>query len=229
MTIATCVTHVIFDMDGLLLNTETFYTIAQQEILARHGRQFTWELKAKIMGKKALDAAQLLIVETGLQGQLSAQDFLKEREEILDRLFPTAQLMPGAEKLVRHLHACGVPMSVATSSHRRHFDIKTTAHKHFFELFVHITTGDQVTHGKPHPEIFMVAASKFNPPAVAEQCLVFEDAPTGVTAARAAGMAVIMVPDPNLDRSHCTQANKVLDSLERFQPQEWGLKPYPST
>jgi pseudouridine-5'-monophosphatase len=90
------ITHVIFDMDGLLLDTEKFYSVAQQTILEKHGRQFSWDLKAKMMGKKALEAAQVLVDETGLHGQLTAEDFLQQREEILDRLFPTSELMPGA-------------------------------------------------------------------------------------------------------------------------------------
>ncbi|KAF6262827.1 HAD-like domain-containing protein [Scenedesmus sp. NREL 46B-D3] len=139
------ITHVIFDMDGLLLDTETFYTIAQQEILAGLGKEFSWDLKVKMMGKKALDAAQVLIDDLQLHGQLTAQQFLQQREAILDRLFPSSPLMPGAERLIRHLHGHQVPIAVATSSHRRHFDVKTQRHGQLFDLFDLIVTGDQVT------------------------------------------------------------------------------------
>jgi beta-phosphoglucomutase-like phosphatase (HAD superfamily) len=81
-----------------------------------------------------------------------------------------------------------------------------------------------VTNGKPHPEIFEASAARFDPaPTSAECCLVFEDAPTGVEAARAAGMACVMVPDANLDRAMCNGASLVLGSLEAFAPEEWGL------
>lgn len=93
---------------------------------------------------KALAAAQLLVDELCLEGQLSAEDFLTKREIILDELFATAPLLPGADRLIRHLHATGVPQAVATSSHRRHFDLKTSMHKELFSLFNHIVTGDQV-------------------------------------------------------------------------------------
>eukprot|EP00775_Hariotina_reticulata_P007339 gene7340-7551_t len=220
------ITHVIFDMDGLLLDTETFYTIAQQQVAERYGKQFTWDLKAKMMGKKALDAAQVLIDELQLQGQLTPQDFLQQREEVLDKLFPTSALMPGAERLIRHLHAHKVPIAVATSSHKRHFLVKTGQHQELFSLFDHIITGDQVSKGKPDPEIFQSAAASFsNPPTQACQCLVFEDAPTGVQAGVAAGMQVIAVPDPNLNRSLIDGlgAAAVLGSLEEFHPEQWGL------
>jgi len=72
-----------------------------------------------------------------------------------------------------------------------------------------------------------LAASQFDPPpALPGKVLVFEDAPSGVAAARAAGMTSVMVPDPNLDRALCEEADQVLDSLETFQPQQWGLPPF---
>ena len=146
------------------------------------------------------------------------------------RCFPLMVLMfasAGAEKLVRHLHANKVPIAVATSSHSRHFDVKTGNHKDFFALFNHIVTGDEVTRGKPNPDIFQVAASRFSqPPASPAAALVFEDAPTGVEAAVAASMPVVMVPDPQLDPALCTSASQVVKSLEHFRPEEWGLPAY---
>lgn len=217
------ITHVIFDMDGLLLDTEGYYTEVQTEILQRYGKDFTWELKAKMMGKKALEAAQVCVTELGLQDQLTAESFLAEREEALDKLFPQTALMPGAERLLRHLHAQGVPFCLATSSHQRHFQLKTTQHRQLFSLFQHCITGDQVKNGKPAPEIFLRAAKAFSPPAEPGCCLVFEDAVAGVAAGKAAGMHVVMVPDPNLSSSAAAAADEVLESLEDFEPQNWGL------
>eukprot|EP00892_Ulva_mutabilis_P003439 jgi/Ulvmu1/1467/UM011_0197.1 len=219
-------THCIFDMDGLLLDTEGFYTTVQQEILSRYGKEFTWELKAKMMGQKALPAAQTMVAQLGLEGQLVPEDFVKEREEMLHKLFPSCQLMPGAERLIKHLRTSGVPICVATSSHSRHFDLKTTNHKPFFEYFDHIITGDDVQNGKPAPDIFLQAATRWdaNPPP--SQCLVFEDAPTGVAAAKAAGMYCVMIPDPNLARDRTEQADVVLESLVEFDPAKYGLPPF---
>lgn len=81
-----------------------------------------------------------------------------------------------------------------------------------------------MANGKPHPEIFQAAAARFVPaPPGPSWCLVFEDAPTGVEAAAAAGMHCVMVPDPNLSASLTRAATQVLRSLEDFAPQEWGL------
>lgn len=179
------------------------------------------------MGRKALEAAQILVDDLELEGKLTAEAFIKEREELLDELFAKAALLPGVESLIRHLHANGIPMAVATSSHRRHFDLKTTLHKELFGLMHHIVTGDQVAKSKPDPEIFNVASSLFEGGAPESiNVLVFEDAPNGVEAALAAGMQVCHVPDANLAMELRGHAHCELMSLERFRPEEWGLPPF---
>eukprot|EP00933_Yihiella_yeosuensis_P014643 TRINITY_DN13046_c1_g2_i1.p1 TRINITY_DN13046_c1_g2~~TRINITY_DN13046_c1_g2_i1.p1 ORF type:complete len:501 (+),score=84.68 TRINITY_DN13046_c1_g2_i1:20-1522(+) len=218
------VTHVLFDMDGLLLDTESSYTVAQQEILDKFGKKFTWDIKAKMMGRKALEAAQICLDEVGIAGEMTAEEFVSEREKRLDVLFAEAALMPGVEKLIRHLHRHGVPMAVATSSHRRHFDLKTSLHKELFGLMHHIVTGDQVTKSKPDPEIFLHASTLFDGATPdAQKVLVFEDAPNGVEAGLAAGMQVCHVPDANLSADLRGGSYGELRSLEEFKPEEWGL------
>ena len=90
--------------------------------------------------------------------------------------------------MLRYLHANNIPIALATSSHKRHFDLKTLNHGDLFTLFDHITTGEAVTYGKPSPDIFLHSAQRWEPPADPARCLVFEDAPSGVAAAKAAGM-----------------------------------------
>lgn len=216
------VTHVLFDMDGLLLNTEDFYTVALQGVLSNYGKDFTFEHKAKMMGMRAVEATELLLREVGLTGQITAEEFLELRDETLNKLFPTASLMPGAEKLVRHLHQSNIPIAVATSSKKIYYDLKTTNHQDFFSLFQHVVTGDMVNEGKPQPDIFLKAASLFETQPNPETVLVFEDAPAGVQAARAAGMKVVMVPDERMDKDMQT-ADVVLKSLTEFNPTMFGL------
>lgn len=78
-----------------LTDTEKFYTVVQERILARFGKTFDWSLKAKMMGKKAIESARIFVEELGLDGLLTPEGFLEEREEMLQDLFPTAELMPG--------------------------------------------------------------------------------------------------------------------------------------
>ncbi|KAI4376245.1 hypothetical protein MLD38_014030 [Melastoma candidum] len=222
------VTHVIFDMDGLLLDTEKYYTEVQEVILARYNKTFDWDLKAKMMGKKAIESARIFVEESGISDSLSPEEFLVQREDLLRTLFPNSDMMPGASRLIRHLHEKGIPMAVATGSTKRHFELKTQRHKEIFSLMHHIVNGEdpEVKHGKPAPDVFLAAAKRFEGgPVDPGSVLVFEDAPAGVNAGKNAGMHVVMVPDPRLDCSLHDRADQVLESLLDFNPAEWGLPP----
>lgn len=132
---------------------------------------------------------------------------------------------------MRHLHKHNIPFAVATGSGRQGYDSKITNHKDLFQLVSHTVTNDDphLERCKPAPDIFQLASSRFaTPPKSPDDVLVFEDAPNGVAAARAAGMNVVMVPDKRVDKAKCSQAHLVLNSLEEFDPAAWGLPPFDS-
>ncbi|XP_011864571.1 PREDICTED: pseudouridine-5'-phosphatase-like [Vollenhovia emeryi] len=229
MSVDTCnkVTHCIFDMDGLLLDTEHLYTKAFNRITNRYGKEYTWEHKVHLMGLKPKDAIECVIKM--LELPLTVDEFKQEIIGIYQELFPQTNPMPGAVRLLKHLKENNVPIALATSSDQENYELKTRRWHDLFELFHHkVLAGSdpEVAHGKPEPDIFLTAAKRFLDNPDPSKCLVFEDAPNGVKAALNAGMQVVMVPDPMLPKHYTSEATLVLDSLEKFQPEKFGLPPY---
>ncbi len=218
------ITHVIYDMDGVLLDTERFYTRVSSIIASRYGKTFDWSVKTRMIGKKATDSAKIFVEALGLP--LTAAEYLRTRQALLDELLPQADPLPGALRLTYHLRQSNIPQAVATSSDLHHFELKTRRHKAWFSIFDCIVTGEDpdLREGKPAPDIFLLAARRLD--ADPAHCLVIEDAPAGIQAARAAGMKVAVVPDGNLSPAEYAQADAILTSLADFDPEQWGLPAY---
>jgi HAD superfamily hydrolase (TIGR01509 family) len=215
------ITHVIYDVDGLLLDTESLNEQVNSAIVQRYGKVFDLELKMAIAGRTTLDSARI-IVET-LQLPLTTEAYLLERNKLIYPLYPTAKVLPGTIELIQHLSQHKIPQALASSSTRHHFDLKTTNHQQWLKVFEIMTLGDdpELKQGKPAPDIFLLTAKRLN--ASPEQCLVFEDSVAGMKAAIAAGMSVVVIPDPVFDPKLFLEANQVLKSLIHFQPQDWNL------
>ena len=215
------VNAVVFDMDGLLLDTEGFYTEVTQTIASRFGKVFDWSIKQNTIGLGALELATYVVQALDLP--MTPEDFLVEREPLLQERFVHAQAMPGARELVEHLCKHKVPMAVATSSRRNYFLLKSKNHQDWFSCFEAIVTADdpEVFAAKPAPDLFRVATQRIG--ADPARTLAFEDSPFGVQSAVAAGLRVIAVPDPAMDRGRYPAASAILNRLADFEPAAWGL------
>ncbi|KZV69371.1 HAD-like protein [Peniophora sp. CONT] len=247
--------YVLFDMDGLMIDSEKVYTDVTNEILAPYGKEMTWDIKAELMGKPERAAAEHLLASFPGIG-LQIDEYLAKRTELQDKKWPHVTLLPGVERLVKHLHAHNVPTAIATGSQRRNFEMKSGHLQEVFGLFEErVVCGDDPWikvdggKGKPAPDVFLVAARVLGrkvgekapqgeiegvlvPDAEeAERAkgLVFEDALPGVRAGKRAGMNVVWVPDANLlevDDKGQEKPDLTLHSLEDFKPEEWGLPAY---
>jgi len=215
------ITHVLFDMDGLLLDTEIFYTQVTQTIVGRFGKTFDWALKSNMIGRPSIDSARYLVSQLDLP--ITAEQYLEERDGMLRVAFANCESLPGAEKLVRHLKQKNIPIALASSSSHELYEIKTKNHRSWFDLFDAVVTGDHpaIEKGKPAPDIFLYAADQIS--AQPQTTLVFEDAPSGLQAGKAAGMQVVVVPNPEMDKSRYAEADMILNSLEQFDNAHFGL------
>ncbi|KAK0448782.1 HAD-like domain-containing protein [Armillaria borealis] len=245
---ATTVEYVIFDMDGLLIDTEKIHTQVTNQILAQHGKEMTWDIKAGCMGKpERASAEHLLSFFPSIS--LSVDSYIAQKNILQDKVFPSVPLLPGVRKLVQHLRKHGIPIAVATSSGRLRYEKKTGHLAEVFDCFEgNVVCADDERWGaiamkaKPAPDIFLVAAREFlgrdvgEPGPVSEdqtlerkKGLVFEDGFAGVQAGKRAGMNVVWVPDSNLlgvEYIGDEKADVTLSSIDDFIPEKWGLLPY---
>lgn len=221
------VTHVIFDLDGTLVDTETIYTTTTQQICQKYGKTFTWEIKQNQMGLPGKEAAEYLIKALNLP--ITVEEYMAQATALQQILMPECKVLPGVEKLLYHLHEQGIPIAVATSSGAESVKVKTTHHKKLMSLFHHIvcaSSDPEVKCGKPSPDIFLICAKRFDEHPDPEMCLVFEDSPLGLRAGRAAGMQVVFIPDERVDEELKKDATIVLKSMEEFRPEWFGLPSY---
>ena len=145
---------------------------------------------------------------------ITPEEFIERREPHLRRLFPNVAPLPGVVKLVEALAARAVPMAVATSSPRELVELKSRHHD-WFDAFDVVVCGDdpRLKRAKPAPDIFLLAAADLG--AEPERCLVFEDAPAGVEAALAAGMRVVAIPMPIMNRDEYEGAH-IIDRYDQL-------------
>jgi HAD superfamily hydrolase (TIGR01509 family) len=197
---STAIRAVVFDLDGLMFNTEDLYDQTGSEVLRRRGCEFTSVLRQKMMGRPGRDALRIMIEMHGLDD--TVEQLQKESEQIFRSLLDTDLApMPGLLDLLDRLEAVGRPKAIATSSRREIVD-RMLAQFDFPPRFEFVLTSDDVTQGKPHPEVFLTAAERFG--VAPAEMLVLEDSENGCRAAVAAGAVTVAVPSGH-SRRHTFQ------------------------
>ncbi|CAN0107707.1 unnamed protein product [Pylaiella littoralis] len=216
----------LFDLDGTLLDTEELSSQALQRSVGKFGKEFTWEVKQKILGLRKESWAPIVVTELGLEGQLSPEDLGAQWKHSLHELSPQVKKCDGAESATLRLKNLGIPQGIATSSSKDAVRIKRQNHEALFGRMDCVVTGDdpEVVEGKPAPDIYLAAARRIG--VAPEECLAFEDALSGVRSAKAAGMLVVAIPDPRLDKEPFLEAGAdlLLRSLSEWDPSAWRLE-----
>lgn len=210
---------IIFDMDGLLINSEPLWRIAERDVFARLGLNLTDKDVAESTGIRLQEVVKMRYAQKPWEDVT-----LKEAEElIVDRvvegIFEGIPLLPGVESLIAQVAASGLPAAIASSSPVR---IIEAAVKQFNweRTFPFTQSAELLEKGKPDPEVYLLAAKGLN--ADPARCLAFEDSIPGVEAAMNAGMVTIAVPDeefthnPLFDKAHARYS-----SLEDFKLKDW--------
>lgn len=227
----------LFDMDGLLLDTEDIYTICINAILTHYGRpSLPWSIKAKLQGRPMAESNRIFMEWAQLP--ISIERFRAENAALQATRFPSAKPLPGVVTLLQNLGRTRywetaadpkdeagrrVHIALATSSHTANFRLKTAHLQDLFSVFEtpRRVLGDDprvpAGRGKPLPDIYLLALKTINdtlapgePPVTPEECLVFEDSVPGVEAGRRAGMRVVWCPHPLLKEEYTGREPEVL-------------------
>ena len=205
---------VIFDLDGVLADSEPWWNEIDAKLLAQYGVRYRGEYHRNVLGVSYRLAVEFFKKAFGLSA--STDELIQRRGEIATEFFANrVGLFPPAKEVLQALRRMNLRLAVATSSVSASARPFLDRHQltAFFDVIV---TGDEIEHGKPHPDIYLRAAAKLN--VVADACLVIEDALAGIAAAKAAKMCVAAIPDRRFVDPHEyeKEADYLLGSLSEI-------------
>lgn len=203
---------VIFDMDGVLADSEPIYNAAMQSVLAPLGIEVTQEHQLAVMGSSIEDTwryfAEAFDIESSLDRLIEEYD-----RELRRKLAEVHETLPGVRELIAELKQRRIPLGVATSSIREWIDalLGGLGLQDAFDVAV---SGREVAHPKPAPDIYLLAAQRLD--VEASRCIAIEDTPRGLASAGAAGMLAVQVCSSSTAFPPLPEADLVLDSLRDF-------------
>jgi pseudouridine-5'-monophosphatase len=200
---------VVFDLDGILANTEDLYDEACSTVLGRRGLTYDAPLREQMMGRPVVDALQIMIDAHKLSDPMEA--IMDECREVLYGLMATSLApMPGVSELLDRLDSAKLPAAVATSALPEYAEYVLTR-LDFKRRFQFVLTSADIARGKPDPEIYLLASGRLelSPP----QMMVIEDSANGCRAGVAAGAFTVAVPNRHTAKHNFAGAQFVADTL----------------
>lgn len=205
---------IIYDVDGTLVNSEPLHVKAWDETLQLYGHALTdlsHTFQSTMAGKKPIIIAEGMIEELTID--VEPADFLAQKSKrFLELAQQELQPMPGAVESVHRFKDAGYTLGIGTSLDRDYLNL-ILRRLDVTDIFDVIVTGDQITKGKPDPETYLTVAEQLG--VEVEQCVVLEDAATGMASAKAAGMICIAIENKDAVTQDLSVADRVVDSLNQ--------------
>jgi len=201
---------VIFDMNGVIINDERIHQESWRVYCQKHGFHITEEdFKHKVFGKTEKDTFSYLYNREVTPNEL--EQFSNERVDTAIEIFkPQIKMTDGLHNLLEKLEENNIPTAVATSARKRYFNF-IMDELHIRDYFHVVLTAEDIIKGKPDPEIYLKTADKLH--VKPEECIVFEDALSGIEAAKAAGMKVVGIATTH-SKDELSLANKVVEDFK---------------
>ena len=201
---------VVFDLDGLLLETEVLWQRAEVRLFARHGTEFTFDDKLTVMGTSAAFTGEFFAGRLGY-GDEQATPLIREVTELMhEELQAGVAARPGAVELVERLRG-RMPLGLASNSPRYLVDAALQS-AGFSDAFEAVVSSDDVAHHKPAPDLYLLACERLG--VVPRDALALEDTASGIASAKAAGLTCIAVPQ--FAETDVSAADRVIDSLQEL-------------
>ena len=202
----------IFDLDGVIVDTAHYHFLAWKRLASELNINLTEEINERLKGVSRMHSLEIILSLGGISLSQHEKENLANKKnswfvDYLERMAPE-EIFPGVKQLIKDLRAGGIKVGLASSSKNAKTVIQLL---HIQNEFDTVVDGTMITHSKPHPEIFLLAASRLG--VQPEDCLVFEDAEAGVEAAIAAGMKCVGVGSPE----QLGKADKVITTTGDFK------------
>jgi HAD superfamily hydrolase (TIGR01509 family) len=212
---ASAIEAVVFDMDGVLVDTEHLWDEVREQLTDEWGGRYTPDAQRAMMGMSSLEWSRYLHEVVGLREPPEAIN-----AEVVRRMLARYELdlpvVPGAREAVRRLHADGLALAVASSSNRELIDA-VLRRLELEALFRVTVSSEEVSRGKPAPDVYLEAARRLR--VAPERCVAVEDSASGIRAAHAAGMRVVAYPNRHYppDQEALALAEVVLGRLSALE------------
>lgn len=208
---------VIFDMDGVIADSEYFNIMAKHQLLKNSGVQVEWNYHDQYLGTTHEFMWTAMKKELNLPGEID--DYMKEAEEIRRKLIAEEGMkpMPGVVDLITRIFKQNIPMAVASSSSKKDI-VENLSGFGIIDDFQTLVSGWDCQKGKPDPEVFLKASEKLG--ILPEECVVIEDSANGVKAAKAAGMKCIGYAPSQAVKQDLSQADLIIEDFSKLSVDE---------